>query len=67
MKYRKGLEEVGKAVINIGVAVIVFAIIQPIVNGKFSMTLIGSALAMFVLLETIGFFLVSYGGDEDEL
>lgn len=67
MKYRRGLEEVGKAIINIGVAVIVFAIIQPIVNGKFSITLIISALGMFVLLAILGFFLVSYGGDRDEL
>ncbi|RUM49163.1 MAG: hypothetical protein DSY47_04070 [Hydrogenothermus sp.] len=67
MKYRKGLEEVGKAIINIGVAVIIFAIIQPIVNGKFSATLTLGAIFIFILLEAISFFIVSYGGEENEL
>ena len=62
MKYKKGLEEVGKAIINIGVASVVFAVIQPIVNDKFSPTLSIGAIFVFIALGTIGFFLVSVGG-----
>ena len=67
MNFRKGLEEVGKAIINIGVAVIIFAIVQPVVNGKFSTRLGLIAFFAFLLLLITGFWLVSYGGDRDEL
>jgi len=66
MRYRKGLEEVGKAIINIGVASVVFAVIQPIVNDEFSPVLSTGAIFVFILLATIGFFVVSLGGDCDD-
>ncbi len=67
MNYRKGLEEVGKAIINIGVAVIIFAIVQPVVNGKFSARLGLIAFFAFLFLLITGFWLVSYGGDKNDL
>ena len=55
MRYKKGLEEVGKAIINIGVASVVFAVIQPVVNDKFSPTLSVGAVLVFIVLATVGF------------
>ena len=61
MRYKKGLEEVGKATINIGVASVVFAVIQLVVNDKFSPTLSVGAVLVFIVLATVGFYVVSLG------
>ncbi len=60
MNFRKGLEEVDKAIINIRVAVIIFAIVQPVVNGKFStrLGLIAFLHFYFYLLQVFGLSLM---------
>ena len=66
MNYKEGLKEVGKAIINIGVATVIFAIIQPLVKGEFSTTLGIIAFIVFIVFSTIGFFLISAGGSKND-
>lgn len=65
-KLSEGLKELGKHLLNIGVAIIVFAIIQPLVNGKFQ---IGTAILFIIAYFTvvvIGTILIIEGGNKDE-
>ncbi|WP_297453351.1 hypothetical protein [Persephonella sp.] len=66
MDFREGLNEFGKALINIGVASIIFAIIQPLVKNEFSSKLGIIALIMFIILSGIGILLISLGGKNND-
>ncbi|WP_164930571.1 hypothetical protein [Aquifex aeolicus] len=63
---KKTLEEIGKHYLNIGVAIIVFAIIQPIVQGKFNIKVaLYFGLAYFIVF-SIAIILLVIGGSCDE-
>ncbi|WP_457634568.1 hypothetical protein [Persephonella sp.] len=67
---RKGLKnalnEIGKHFLNVAVAVIVFSIIQPLINGKFQIgTAILFIIAYFILVIIATVFII-VGGKEDE-
>lgn len=66
MDFKEGFKEFGKALINIGVAAIIFAIIQPFVKGEFSAKLGIIALIMFLSLSGVGILLISLGGKEND-
>ncbi|EDP74431.1 hypothetical protein [Hydrogenivirga sp. 128-5-R1-1] len=70
MKWEKGLkkafEEVGKHFLNIGVAIIVFAILQPIVKSEFSPKSSLIFAVVYLIIFTIAVFLITLGGREDE-
>lgn len=70
LKWEKGLkkafEEVGKHFLNIGVAVIVFAILQPIVKSEFSPKSSLIFAVLYLIIFTIAVFLIMLGGREDE-
>ena len=66
MDFKEGFKEFGKALINIGVAAIIFAIIQPFVKGEFSAKLGVIALIMFLSLSGVGILLISLGGKKND-
>ncbi len=66
MDFKEGFKEFGKALINIGVASVIFAIIQPIVKGEFSGKLGIIALIMFLTLSSVGILLISLGGKNND-
>ncbi len=70
LKWEKGLkkafEEVGKHFLNIGVAIIVFAILQPIVKSEFSPKSSLIFAVVYLIIFTIAVFLITLGGREDE-
>lgn len=61
MDFKEGFKEVGKAIINVGVGTVLFAIVQPFVKGEFSTTLGITAFFTFILFLLIGSFLISAG------
>ena len=65
-RYKIAFEELGKHSLNIGVAVIVFAIIQPIVGGSLNFKIAIFASIFYVILLTIGVFFLYIGGDCNE-
>lgn len=63
---KKAFEEVGKHFLNVCVAIIVFAIIQPLVNGTFNLKLaVYSAVAYFTLFVS-SIILLVLGGTNNE-
>lgn len=70
MNWKKGLkkafEEVGKHLLNIGVAIIVFAILQPIVKNEFSPKSSLIFAIVYLIIFTIAVFLIVVGGRENE-
>jgi uncharacterized protein YhhL (DUF1145 family) len=66
MKIQKGLKELGKGFINIGVAFIIFAIIQPFVKEKFSIKIAVVSIIFSFIFFIIGVILASLNGEKDE-
>jgi ABC-type Mn2+/Zn2+ transport system permease subunit len=70
LNWKKGLkrafEEAGKHLLNIGVAIIVFAILQPIVKNEFSLKSSLIFGIVYLIIFAIAVFLIIIGGDEDE-
>ncbi|EDP73638.1 hypothetical protein [Hydrogenivirga sp. 128-5-R1-1] len=66
MNWKSGLKEVGKGLINFGVAVLIFLVLQPFVSGKLDLVYIITAVFSYTFFTLMGLFLVSLGGDEDE-
>lgn len=63
---KKAFEEIGKHLLNIGVAIIVFAILQPIVKDKFDVKIALSFGIIYLIVFTIAVFLIAIGGNRDE-
>ncbi len=66
MKIQKGLKELGKGFINIGVAFIIFAIIQPFVKEKISIKIAVVSIIFSFIFFIIGVILSSLNGEKDE-
>ena len=62
----KAAEEIAKHFLNIGVAIIVFAILQPLVKNEFSLksSLVFAIIYLIVFLLAV--FLIIIGGSEDD-
>ena len=65
MNIKESAKEIGKGFINVGVAFIVFSLIQPLVNGKISITLFILAIIGATVFMGIGGILVGLGGDNE--
>jgi len=63
---KESLKEYGKHLLNIGVAIIVFSILQPIVNGKFETKQALYFVIAYIVVVLIGNVLVALGGNENE-
>lgn len=63
---KKSFEEAGKHLLNIGVAIIVFAILQPIVKNEFSLKSSLIFAFVYLIIFAIAIFLIALGGKEDE-
>ncbi|EDP73463.1 hypothetical protein [Hydrogenivirga sp. 128-5-R1-1] len=66
MNWKISAKEVGKGFINIGVAFIVFALIQPIINNNLSLKTTLIALVGFSLSVLVGSLLIAFGGKSDD-
>ncbi len=66
MDWLKGLNEVGKGLINLAIAIIVFAIVQPIVKKEidFSISLTSAVVAIVILF--LGFIFSSLKPKEEK-
>ena len=64
MNFREASKEIGKGFINIGVAFVIFALIQPLVNDKISIKLFVVAVIGATVFMIIGGALVGIGGDK---
>lgn len=63
---RKAFEEFGKHLLNIGVAIIVFAILQPIIKGEFNKEVSISFGLIYVIIAIVSSVLIVLGGSENE-
>jgi uncharacterized membrane protein (DUF441 family) len=63
---KKAFEEAGKHLLNIGVAIIVFAILQPILKNEFSLKSSLIFAVVYLLIFAIAIFLIAIGGEENE-
>ena len=66
MNYKEGLKEVGKGLINFGVAILVFLILQPFINRKLDISFIVFAIVGYIISTGLGFLFVSLGGKGNE-
>lgn len=62
----KSFEEFGKQLLNIGVAIIVFAVIQPFINHSYNFNDIVIAIFAYVIITLTGIFLIEFGGGKDD-
>ncbi len=62
----KSLEEFGKQLLNIGVAIIVFAVIQPLINHSYSFNDIIIAVFSYTIITLSGILFIEIGGCKDE-
>ncbi len=53
-------KELGKQLLNIGVAVIVFVIIQPFVSEKADIRLVVIGFSIYLMITTSGFILIRF-------
>ena len=63
---REDLKEVGKQILYIAAAIIIFAIIQPLINHKVDIITIIIALCAYIILTFIGAYLIRKGVEKDE-
>lgn len=66
MNIKESLKEYGKHLLNIGVAIIVFAILQPIVKGEFELNKALYFVIAYIFIVLIGNVLIALGGNENE-
>ncbi len=62
----KSLEKFGKQLLNIGVAIIVFAVIQSLINHSYSFGTILIAVFSYAIITLTGILLIEIGGCKDE-
>ena len=62
----EGLKELGKHLLNIGVAIIVFSIIQPIMNGNFKTSNAILFIITYFILMIVGTIFIIVGSNEHE-
>ncbi len=62
---REELKEVGKQILNIGVAIVVFAIIQPFIKHKIDVITTFFAFLSYIALTLIGAYLIKKGGKQE--
>ncbi|WP_457642355.1 hypothetical protein [Persephonella sp.] len=58
---REYLKEVGKQLLNLALAIIVFAIIQPLVKGEINPIVAIIAVALYFIITAIGGILIKKG------
>jgi len=64
---REDLKEVGKQILNIGVAIVVFAIIQPFIKHEFDVLTTMFAIIFYVASTILGaYFIRKAGGQNGE-
>ena len=66
MNFKEGLKEVGKGLINFGVAILVFFILQPFVSGKVDTVFLVLAVIGYIISTGLGFLFISIGGNKNE-
>ncbi len=66
MDFKEASKEVGKGFINIGVAFVVFALIQPFVKGEFNIKLFLVAIFGFFISTFIGSLFIAFGGKKND-
>jgi len=59
-------KELGKQLLNIGVAVIVFVIIQPFVSEKADMKLVVIGFLIYLMITTSGFILIRFAEKKEK-
>ena len=59
----KSKEELGKHLLNIGVAIIVFAVIQPIMDNKVDFIKLTFAVVAYIFLVSVGYFFIKMSED----
>lgn len=62
MNYKEGLKEIGKGLINFGVAILIFLVLQPFISNKLDTLFVVFAIIGYILSTSIGFLFVSIGG-----
>jgi len=62
----KLLEEFGKQLLNIGVAIIVFAVIQPLIKHSFNFSNIVIAIISYTIITLSGILFIETGGYKNE-
>ncbi len=70
MNWKKGLikasEEIGKHLFNIGVAVVVFSILQPVIKGSFNLKSALTFGLIYLIIFLFASILIIVGGSKDE-
>ena len=62
---REDLKEFGKHLLNIGVAIIVFSIIQPLTKGEFNPYVVIFSILAYIIVVMVGMFFIRKGGKKD--
>lgn len=65
MNWKSGLKEVGKGLINFGVAVLIFLVLQPFIHDSINIKYIILASIGYIISTALGFLFVSLGGNKD--
>ncbi len=60
------LKELGKQLLNIGVAIVVFAIIQPLMKGDLKPSIAIYSIITYIIITTFGLFFVKLGEGENK-
>ncbi len=66
MDIKESFKEYGKHLLNIGVAIIVFAILQPIVKGEFKTSTAIYFIIAYIFVSVLGNVFIAVGGKKDE-
>jgi len=62
---KKAVEETGKHFLNVAVALIIFAILQPIIKGEFNLKTGIIFVTAYIVILLIGNLLIAFGGKDD--
>ncbi len=62
---KKVFEEIGKHFLNIGVAIVVFAILQPIIKGEFDIKISLVFGFIYLVIVLISAILIAVGGENN--
>ena len=63
---KKVFEEIGKHFLNIGVAIVVFAILQLIIKGKFDIKISFIFGLIYLVIVLVSAILIAVGGESNE-
>ncbi len=61
----KSKEELGKHLLNIGVAIIVFAVIQPIMNDRVDFIKLIFSVVAYIVLVFLGYFFIKASEEKE--